>query len=62
MDVHQRYIRAARLNGKALERNWLGHDELLRGATFEVEMSATPNHQRGVAAADAPYSFSREGK
>jgi len=54
-----RYIRAAKLNGRPLQRNWLGHDELLRGATFDVEMSAQPNQQRGIAPADAPYSFSR---
>jgi putative alpha-1,2-mannosidase len=33
-----------------------------RGATFDVEMSAQPNLQRGTAPADAPYSFSRERK
>jgi putative alpha-1,2-mannosidase len=54
-----RYIRAAKLNGRPLQRNWLGHDELLRGATLDVEMAAQPNQQRGIAPADAPYSFSR---
>jgi predicted alpha-1,2-mannosidase len=55
----KRYIRSAKLNGRALQRNWLGHDEMLRGATLDVEMSAQPNQQRGIAPADAPYSFSR---
>jgi predicted alpha-1,2-mannosidase len=58
-DAGKRYIRSAKLNGRAFQRNWLGHDEILRGATFDVEMSAQPNQQRGIAPADAPYSFSR---
>jgi len=57
--AEKRYIRSAKLNGRAIQRNWLGHDELLRGATFDVEMAAQPNQQRGIAPADAPYSFSR---
>jgi len=57
--AEKRYIRSAKLNGRAIQRNWLGHDELLRGAIFDVEMSAQPNQQRGIAPADAPYSFSR---
>lgn len=35
----KRYNRSAKLNGRAMQRNWLGHDEPLRGATFDVDMS-----------------------
>ena len=37
-----RYVKAARLNGKALDRAWLTHDELMRGGTLELDMAAAP--------------------
>jgi len=59
-DADKRYIESARLNGRPYTRNWLAHDELLKGATLDFNMSAVPNKQRGTAPDDAPYSFSRE--
>jgi putative alpha-1,2-mannosidase len=56
----RRYVDGLRIDGKAVTRNWIGHDELLRGAKLDFSMSDKPNQTRGTAAADAPYSFSQE--
>jgi predicted alpha-1,2-mannosidase len=54
----QRYVQALKVNGKPYAHNWLDHAALMRGATMDFEMSATPNTARGASAADAPYSLS----
>jgi predicted alpha-1,2-mannosidase len=56
----RRYVDALRIDGKPASRNWVGHDELMRGARLDFSMSAKPNLQRGTQAADAPYSFSTD--
>jgi len=55
-----RYVAALRIDGKAVTRNWIGHDELLRGARLDFRMSAQPNLRRGIREQDAPYSFSTD--
>ena len=55
-----RYIRSIRHNGKAYTKTYLRHADLLKGGTYEFQMSAKPNRQRGTSPADLPYSFSRE--
>ncbi|SFD14744.1 GH92 family glycosyl hydrolase [Massilia yuzhufengensis] len=57
-----RYIDALRIDGKTAERNWVGHGELMQGATLDFSMSTRPNTGRGIRAQDAPYSFSRDEK
>ncbi len=37
-----RYIVAARLNGKPLDRAWLSHDEIIKGGVLELDMAAQP--------------------
>ena len=54
------YIKDMKVNGKAHTRNYLTHDQLLKGATIEYQMGATPNKQRGVSEKDVPYSLSLE--
>jgi predicted alpha-1,2-mannosidase len=54
----RRYVQRLRVDGTPLERNWIGHDALLRGARLEFEMADQPNLQRGTDEAAAPYSFS----
>jgi predicted alpha-1,2-mannosidase len=56
----RRYVDALRVNGAAVDRNWLGHKELTQGARIDFRMSAQPNRQRGSAAAAAPYSMSTD--
>ena len=53
-----RYINTLRMNGKLYGKNWLSHRELMQGAVLDVDMSATPNQQRGIKPDDFPYSFS----
>jgi predicted alpha-1,2-mannosidase len=55
-----RYVDALRVNGRAIERNWLGHEELMGGAKLDFTMSAKPNMRRGTREQDAPYSLSRD--
>ncbi len=37
-----KYIQAARLNGKVLDSLWFSHDELMEGGTLELEMGESP--------------------
>jgi putative alpha-1,2-mannosidase len=57
-----RYVDKLAVGGRAIERNWLGHEELTGGATLDFSMSAQPNTRRGTKPADAPYSFSLDPK
>ena len=57
-----RYVDKLAVGGRAIERNWLEHEELLKGATLDFSMSAQPNTRRGTRPADAPYSFSLDPK
>jgi predicted alpha-1,2-mannosidase len=38
-----RYIRGAQLNGRPLERAWIKHSEIAKGATITLELGAEPN-------------------
>jgi putative alpha-1,2-mannosidase len=58
--AQRRYIKALRVNGRTVDRNWLGHAELSAGATLDFDMSATPNLKRVTADVDVPYSFSTD--
>ena len=53
-----RYVDALRIDGKKVERNWVSHAELMRGAKLDFSMSDKPNQTRGTKEEDAPYSFS----
>ena len=55
-----RYIKTMKLNGKDWQHNYLSHDDLMQGAKIEMQLSDEPNKQRGIADADAPYSFSNQ--
>jgi predicted alpha-1,2-mannosidase len=55
-----KYVNSLKVNGKPYNFNWLSHKALLGGANLDFDMSATPNKQRGIDKADAPYSMSDE--
>lgn len=55
-----RYIDGMRLNGKKYGKNYLTHDDLLKGAKIKFQMSPLPNKNRGTGKTDFPYSFSNE--
>jgi len=45
-----KYIQAARLNGKRVDRPFFTHEELVRGGTLQLTMAAHPNTAWGNAA------------
>ncbi len=56
----RRYISSMKLNGKDYTKNYLTHEDLLNGAKIDIEMSETPNKQRGINKSDYPYSFTND--
>lgn len=57
-----RYIRSATFNGTNLTNNWLDYNALMKGATIDFDMDATPNKSRGISDKDVPYSMTQEVK
>ncbi len=51
-----KYIQSAKLNGEPLNRTWFTHDDLINGATLELEMGAYPNKSWGASIDAAPPS------
>jgi predicted alpha-1,2-mannosidase len=60
--AQNRYVNQLTLNGQPYDKNYLTYEDLLKGATLNFEMSATPNKTRGTAPDAAPYSFSKAKK
>ncbi len=56
------YIDQMSVNGSNYTKNYFSHSELMKGAVIDIQMSATPNKQRGITDADMPYSFTTELK
>ena len=54
------YIKDMKINGKSYSRNYLTHDQLMKGANIQFQMSPKPNKQRGITEKDVPYSLSFE--
>ena len=57
-----RYVKELKRGGKAYEKNYIKHGDLLKGATLDYVMDDKPNKKRGTSADAAPYSFSKELK
>jgi predicted alpha-1,2-mannosidase len=53
------YVDEVRLNGKLLDRNYITHDEVVRGGELGFVMSDRPNQKRGTRVEARPYSMSR---
>ncbi|UIR56024.1 GH92 family glycosyl hydrolase [Sphingobacterium sp. SRCM116780] len=56
------YVNDLKVNGMSYNKNWLSHQELLKGGTLTFDMVAKPNYNRGSNKAAAPYSMSTELK
>ncbi len=54
-----KYIRDLKINGAVSTKNWLSHQNLMKGAVIDFNMSPVPVKTRGVKEADYPYSFSK---
>lgn len=56
-DAH--YIQSMLVNGKSYTKNFIRHEELIRGMHIDMRLSSQPNKRRGVFRSDLPFSFSR---
>lgn len=54
------YIKDAKLNNKAYSKNYITHEEILKGGKLQFDMSGIPNKKRGTNKEDLPYSYSTE--
>ena len=57
-----RYVNSLNFNGKKYSKNWLSHEELMKGATLKFDMNSQPNKERGTDEKDFPYSYSSDKK
>jgi predicted alpha-1,2-mannosidase len=57
---NNRYVSSMKFNGKKYSKNFLAHEDLMKGAKIKYKMSATPDKSRGIDKTDSPYSFSNE--
>ncbi len=48
------YIQSATLNGEPYDRNWLSHEDIISGGTFECHMGPQPNPSWGSSEASLP--------
>ena len=55
----KRYVQSLKLNGKAYDKMYITHEDLLKGGVWEFKMSASPNKRRGLTAEDKPYSLTK---
>jgi predicted alpha-1,2-mannosidase len=53
-----RYVQSLQLNGKEHGKNWVSHQDLLKGGVLNFGMGVEPNKKRGVTPAAYPYSLS----
>jgi predicted alpha-1,2-mannosidase len=59
-DIENRYINSVTLNGKPYTKNYLMHEDLLKGGVINFNMSVKPNKQRNINPDSYPYSLSSE--
>ncbi len=55
-----RYVQQLKVNGKNYDRNYVKHEDLVKGMTMNYVMGNQPNTKRGTKPEAAPYSFSKE--
>lgn len=55
-----KYVSSLKFNGKLYENNWVGHFDLLKGATLDFDMISEPNKKRGIDKKSFPYSYSTD--
>ncbi|MGL4852812.1 MAG: GH92 family glycosyl hydrolase [Phocaeicola sp.] len=54
------YVTSMEWNGTSYNKNYVTHDELLKGGTWRMDMSNKPNLNKGTTPDAYPYSFSNE--
>lgn len=55
-----KYVKSMSINGKAYQRNYITHQQLMNGAQISYQMDQVPNRNRGISNVDVPYSLSNE--
>jgi len=53
------YIQKASLNGKVYSKNYLLHEDLLKGGTLDFDMGKEPMKTRGIKEEDLPFSLTK---
>ncbi len=53
------YVDKVKLFGKEMERNYITHEEIMKGGQLHFKMDAGPNRSRGTVPEAFPYSMSR---
>lgn len=53
----RRYVKSLKINGKAYDKMYVTHEDLMKGGLFEFNMTSSPNKQRGLLPQDKPYSL-----
>jgi predicted alpha-1,2-mannosidase len=51
------YIQSAMLNGKPYTKNFIRHEDIVKGGTLTFEMGPKPNTGRGLLPEDKPFSL-----
>jgi len=54
------YVKSLNVNQQPYSKNWLSHQELMKGAVLDFTMDNKPNKERGSQEKDFPYSMSKE--
>jgi predicted alpha-1,2-mannosidase len=54
------YVRGIKLNGKVIDKNYIRHDELIKGGRLVFTMDSEPDYKRGTEENSSPYSMSRD--
>jgi len=54
------YVSGIQLNGKTWDKNYITHEELLKGGSLGFTMTNQPDKTRGTGKESWPYSMSRE--
>jgi predicted alpha-1,2-mannosidase len=54
------YVNQIKLNGKVYGKNYIRHNDLMKGGKLQFEMSAASNKLRGTLPESFPYSFSND--
>lgn len=53
------YIQSLKLNGKAYDKAFIRHEDIVRGGTLDFVMGPTPNRTWATSPDSAPYSMSK---
>ncbi|GJM63392.1 GH92 family glycosyl hydrolase [Persicobacter diffluens] len=58
--VENVYIQSATLNGNDWNKNFLNHEDLMKGGVLEFDMGAQPNKERGTQEESFPFSIHKQ--